>query len=180
MLRFGIVLIACAVLILVTVRSNEPDMPAAVPSPVELVAEGRAPVALEPRTVESTARKVVRRRSSPRPALVARPLRAARSAAEPPVVAGPQIQAPASAGGGPMRAVEEPSGSRKPVTIRPRRSDGDGPAPRERPSAPITPPAPPAPGPAPPVAAAPEPEGSDDEEPAQDDPAEPAEEDDSD
>ncbi len=172
MLRYGVVLIAYGALALLAAGNDWPEPPSAVPGPVELEVEEHPSTALEPRTARPAARKVVRPRVSRRPPKVA-PVGAARvRTAVQPVAwrpTQPASLAPESPGG------EGTGGTKRPVTIAPRRSVGSGPAPRERPAAPVeAPAAPPPPVTTPPVTSVPEPQ-DDDEEPGQDDPEEPTE-----
>jgi len=188
-LRYGVTCIACAVLVLLALRDGGPGSSPAVPGPVELATESRAPAIVQSRTARARDREVTPRRSSPRRPRVTRqthrrPVR--RTAAS--LTAGRRgsLPDPTVRDGSPAAGDGE-TGSRGSGGGRPRRPGGGGRPSPDVPSAPAdtrtdVPAAGPAPAPAsapvaPPLQEADDIEAPDDvESPDDDDPAELAEE----
>ncbi len=189
MLRYGVTCIACAVLVLLALRDGGPGSSPAVPGPVELATESRAPAIGQSRTARARDREVTPRRSSPRRPRVTRqthrrPVR--RAAASLTAARRGSLPDPTVRDGSPAAGDGE-TGSRRSVGSQPRRPGGGGRPSPDVPSAPADsrthiPAAGPAPAPAS-APAAPPVEEADDVEPPEnveshddDDPAESGEE----
>ena len=137
MLRYGVTCIACVMLVLLALRDGGSGSSPAVPGPVELATESRAPVIVQPRRARAREREVTRRRSTPR-----RPHATPQTRRRPIRHAAPRL--PARGGSlpvpterdGPPAAGDGETGSSRTVGSPPRRPGGGGTPSPEVPSAP--------------------------------------------